>query len=207
MQSAGVTHNTSSQASAATGKPPSIDAPPIADEILLEQLRLGNAASGEALAGRYVEPLMRYLTRLVGASLADELFQQTWLSVLDNMSHFDPAPGGGGFKAWLFRIATNKAHDLWRSRGREKSAMAGLRLVADSEFPQAAGRLEAADEDKKLQRALQCLPPVQREVLLLRYYSGLKFTEVARMLGCPLNTALGRAHKGLLKLRQLMGEP
>ena len=48
------------------------------------------------------------------------------------------------------------------------------------------------------------LPESQRQVLLLRYYSNLKFVEIADMLGCPLNTALGRMHKAVLKLRVLM---
>jgi RNA polymerase sigma-70 factor (ECF subfamily) len=57
----------------------------------------------------------------------------------------------------------------------------------------------------KLQQALQQLPENQRQVLLLRFYSDMKFVEIAEVLGCPLNTALGRVHKAILKLRQLMG--
>jgi RNA polymerase sigma-70 factor (ECF subfamily) len=41
-------------------------------------------------------------------------------------------------------------------------------------------------------------------VLLLRYYSDLKFVEIAELLGCPLNTALGRMHKAMIRLRQSM---
>ena len=48
------------------------------------------------------------------------------------------------------------------------------------------------------------LPEGQRQVLMLRYYSNLKFVEIAQIVGCPLNTALGRMHKAVLKLRQLM---
>jgi RNA polymerase sigma-70 factor (ECF subfamily) len=43
-------------------------------------------------------------------------------------------------------------------------------------------------------------------VLVLRYYSNLKFVEIAEMLGCPLNTALGRMHKAMLKLKELMAD-
>jgi DNA-directed RNA polymerase specialized sigma24 family protein len=43
-------------------------------------------------------------------------------------------------------------------------------------------------------------------VLLLRYYGNMKFIEIAKLLGCPLNTALGRMHKATIKLRQLMAE-
>ena len=40
--------------------------------------------------------------------------------------------------------------------------------------------------------------------MMLRYYSNLKFVEIAELLGCPLNTALGRMHKATMKLKQLM---
>ena len=110
----------------------------------------------------------------------------------------------GGFKAWLFRIATNKANDLWRSKGREKTAKEGLKLVTEEEGPEASFRMEGTEQEQKLRRAIEALPENQKQVLLLRYYSGLKFIEIAEMLGCPLNTALGRMHKAMLKLKQMM---
>ena len=195
----------------------------ISDEALVQRLRDGDVAAGETLVARHHAALMRYLQRLVGAEAAEELHQQTWLSVLDHVDRFDPAVGAntggaarpnsgaaggtaGGFKAWLFRIATNKANDLWRSRGREKSAKEGLKLVTDQTLPDAGFRMEGTEQDEKLRKAIDKLPENQKQVLMLRYYSNLKFVEIAEMLGCPLNTALGRMHKAILKLRQVMGE-
>ena len=178
----------------------------VGDDVLVKRLRGGDADAGEALARRYYEPLMRYLQRLAGPQAAEELHQQTWLSVLDHLDRFDPATAGGGFKAWLFRIATNKANDHWRSRGREKVAKDGLRLVTDELQPAAGQRLEGAEQEERLRRAIELLPEPQRQVLVLRYYSNLKFVEIAEILGCPLNTALGRVHKALIKLRQLMAD-
>ena len=181
----------------------------VADEVLVRRFRDGDMSAGDLLVARYHAPLMRYLQRLVGAEAAEELHQQAWLSVLDHVDRFDPAvvgAGGGGFKAWLFRIATNKANDLWRSRGRDKVIKEGLKLVTEQTLPDAAHRLEGTELDEKLRRAMDRLPENQRQVLLLRYYSDLKFVEIAEMLGCPLNTALGRVHKAILKLRQVMEE-
>lgn len=176
------------------------------DEVLVQRLRDGEATAGEVLARRYYEPLTRYLQRLAGSQAAEELHQQTWLSVLDHLDRFDPTTAGGGFKAWLFRIATNKANDHWRSRGRERVAKEGLRLVTRELHPAAGQRLEGAEQEERLRRAIELLPEAQRQVLVLRYYSNLKFVEIAQILGCPLNTALGRVHKALIKLRQLMAE-
>lgn len=180
--------------------------PVVTDEALLERLRAGEAVAGDALVKRYCQPLMRYLQRVAGEQMAEELHQQTWLSVLDHVEKFDPASSGGGFKAWVFRIATNKANDFWRSRGRERAAKEGLRLVAEEEAPAAEQRLEGSEQAEKLKRAIQQLPEAQRQVLMLRYYSNLKFVEIAQILGCPLNTALGRMHKAILKLKDLMSE-
>jgi RNA polymerase sigma factor (sigma-70 family) len=194
------------------GKSP---APPVSpplspsDEELIALLRDGTPSAGETLVKRYCQPLMRYLQRIVGSDhLAEELHQQTWLSVLEHIDKFDAkldgASASGGFKAWLFRIATNKANDHWRSAGREKFAKEGLKLVGDETMPDAAHRLEGTEQEQKLRSAIEKLPEVQRQVLMLRYYSNLKFVEIADLMGCPLNTALGRMHKAVLKLRQLM---
>src|SRR5271163_797851 len=105
-------------------QPPAV----VSDETLVDRLRAGEASAGQELVHRHCRSLLRYLQRLVGSDeLAEELHQQTWLSVLDHLDRFDAkgkssatAPPGGGFKAWLYRIATNKANDYWRHRNRDK---------------------------------------------------------------------------------------
>ena len=183
-------------------------APALSDEVLLHRMRDGKASAGEELVGRYYVPLIRYLQRLTGsAALAEEIHQQTWLSVLEHLDKFDASGKSGatsGFKSWLFRIATNKANDHWRSAGREKAAKDGLRLVTDEALPAADHRMEASEQEVKLQAAIRLLPENQRQVLLLRYYSNLKFVEIAEVVGCPLNTALGRMHKAMIRLKELM---
>jgi RNA polymerase sigma-70 factor (ECF subfamily) len=180
---------------------------PVTDEELVRRLRDGDDWAGEDLAKRHCSSLLRFLQRLVRSDqLAEELHQQTWTSALENLDKFEVTSGSGGFKAWLYRIATNKAHDHWRSRGREIKAKEGLRLVIEETVPDAAHRVEGAEAEAKLRAAMELLPQSQKEVLLLRYYANLKFVEIAQMLGCPLNTALGRMHKAMIRLRQLLAE-
>jgi RNA polymerase sigma-70 factor (ECF subfamily) len=183
---------------------------PGSDEVLLAGLRDGDVSAGDALIARYASPLLRYLQRLAGPELAEELHQQTWLSVLDHVGRFQSGGdgtvvgNGGGFKAWLFRIATNKANDVWRSRGREHNAKEALKRILDRSSPGAGASIETSEQNQKLAAALEMLPREQREALVLRFYSSMKFTEIARVVGCPVNTALTRVHKGILKLRQMM---
>jgi RNA polymerase sigma factor (sigma-70 family) len=184
------------------------DAAPVSDETLMRRLRDGDERAGDELATRHGDALMRYLQRLVRSDhLAEELHQQTWASALEHLDRFDLTSSGGGFKAWLYRIATNKAHDHWRARGREKSVMQNLTLIDEQTAPDASHRLEGAEAEAKLRIAIELLPENQKQVLLLRYYGNLKFVEIAQMLGCPLNTALGRMHKAMIRLRELLAEP
>ena len=181
---------------------------PVSDESLVRRLLAGDEWAGEDLARRHCSSLLRYLQRLVRSEqIAEELHQQTWTSVLESLEKFDLTSSSGGFKAWLYRIATNKAHDHWRSQGREKKVKAGLRLITDELAPDASHRMEGAEAEKKLRAAIELLPDNQKEILLLRYYANLRFVEIAQMLGCPLNTALGRMHKAMIRLRQLLAEP
>jgi len=196
-----VGHNVMPLQALSAQSPPAETVP---DELLVRQLRDGDPSAGEVLVKRYAPALLRYLQRLARSEhLAEELHQQTWLAVLDNLARFDEK-SAGGFKAWLFRIATNKANDVWRSRGRERAMKDGLRYVSEEVHPDASFRIETSEEDRKLALAIDQLPAAQRQVLMLRYYSELKFVEIAQILGCPLNTALGRMHKAILKLRELM---
>jgi RNA polymerase sigma-70 factor (ECF subfamily) len=147
--------------------------------------------------------LQRYLQRLVSSDqLAEDLYQQTWLSVLDHLDRFDSA--GAGFKAWLYRIATNKANDHWRGQVRQKKAREQMQWMPQEPEADASMPSDDAEQAIKLRAAIDRLPENQRQVLLMRYYSGLKFTDIADALGCPLNTALGRMHKAMNKLRELM---
>lgn len=177
------------------------------DERLVESLRRGTQSAGDELVRRYHEPLLRFLGRMVGSdTLAEELLQQTWLSALEHLDQFRPNEGGPGFKAWLFRIATNKVNDLWRSRGREKTAHEGLRLVRDIETHDASVPTTREEDIERLRLAIEQLPEAQRQVVVMRYFGDLKFVEIAEALGCPLNTALGRMHKAMLKLKTLMND-
>jgi RNA polymerase sigma-70 factor (ECF subfamily) len=179
----------------------------VSDESLVARLCQGEEQAGEELARRHSKALVRYLRRLTSSDhAAEELHQQTWSSVLEHLDRFDSSLCPGGFKAWLYRIATNKANDQWRWRGREKAARAGLRLVSDDAAPDASHRMDQAEQCQKLRAAIEKLPENQKQVLLLRYYSNLKFAQIAEMLGCPLNTALGRMHKAMLRLKQLMSD-
>src|SRR4051812_14067424 len=138
------------------------------DAQLIGRWRAGESAAAEVLVARYAQPLLKYLRRLAGSDhAAEELHQQTWLSIVEHLEKFDPTSSPGGFKSWLYRIATNKANDVWRSHGRERAAKEGMRLVSEIEAPDASTRLTGDEQADRLLRAIEQLPEQQRQVLLL----------------------------------------
>jgi RNA polymerase sigma-70 factor (ECF subfamily) len=176
-----------------------------ADATLVRRLRDGDATAGDELVDRYTPMLLGYLKRLARGNrqVADDLHQATWLSVLEHLDQFDPDGGGPGFKPWLFRIATNKAHDHFRRLGRESrrvDAVAHDPTLRRNDPDEADAASLVHEEQARVRAAVDRLPDAQRQVVELRCYGGLKFQEIADTLGCPLNTALGRMHKATKKL-------
>ena len=187
----------------------------LAEPALVERLLAGDGDAADALVRRHTRPLMAYLRRLSGDSgVAEELHQATWLSALEHLGQFKPQPGldpTAGFKPWLYRIATNKAHDHFRRGGRQRERQDRLSndpsyRPVDNGAADAGGDLDRQEQAQRLREAVDGLPGPQRDVVLLRFYGGLKFVEIAEAVGCPLNTALGRMHKAINKLRAHFGD-
>lgn len=183
------------------------------DGVLVRRLLDGDANAGDALVDRHTAALLGYLRKLCrNDATAEELHQATWLSVMENLDRFDPVTAtgdGNGFKAWIFRIATNKANDHFRRgrRDRDRRVKIGRDPTLGPPVPEAPNAfLEHSEQARDLRAAIDALPEAQREVVLLRYFGGLKFIEIAETVGCPLNTALGRMHKAMNKLKAALGE-
>lgn len=172
------------------------------DEELMLRFRQGEPMAFDELLARYKTPLYRTLWRLTAdRALAEDLFQETWLRVIRHAGEFDPAQK---FSAWLFRIGRNLATDAWRRRG----ARAETALAEDHPDPQPGPEhaLLRREQAAAVSRAMQLLPPEQREVFVLRETGGRSFQEIAQITGAPLNTVLGRMHLAVGKLRAALAE-
>lgn len=133
-------------------------------------------------------------------TLAEEVVQDTFLALWRRPGAFDPARGN--LRTFLMGIARNKAVDLVRkeqSLRRTREALAAD--VGSTPEPEADLGLEERDE---VRGALAQLSELQREALVLAYFGGRTYREVATELGVPEGTAKARLRDGLTKLRELM---
>ncbi|MEM1011917.1 MAG: RNA polymerase sigma factor [Planctomycetota bacterium] len=182
------------------------------DDQLVAALKAGDSSAADQLVDRHTPALLGYLRRIArgDASLAEDLHQATWLSVLEHLDQFDESAAGPGFKPWLFRIATNKAHDHFRRTGRERrrvDRVANDPTLTPDDAEAADADVLRAEQAEAIRHLVLELPDPQRRVVELRCFAGLTFKEIADTLDCPLNTALGRMHKAVKKLRLAMESP
>jgi RNA polymerase sigma-70 factor (ECF subfamily) len=159
------------------------------------------------LVERYQYRLTRYLVYLTGRrESVEDLTQETWLRVLDRGSQYD---GRGRFEAWLFSIARNRATDYLRNRhnvsldtpdpaGAENCHSGNLAASEHSSPFLAAARSQDA---VRLAAAMDCLAPIYREALLLRFQEDLSLQEIAKVVGASVPTVSSRIQRGIGLLR------
>jgi RNA polymerase sigma-70 factor (ECF subfamily) len=165
----------------------------------------------DELIGRYQFRLPRYLWTLTGnRAVAEDLFQETWIRVLEKSHLYNPQ---WRFETWLFSIARNLAIDLLRQRQPESldALLSPGNEGAPREWPdcESATPLEAAaagEQAENIKHVLRRLPAEAREVLVLRFQEDLDLSEIAEVVKAPLSTVKSRLYRGLEALRNLLEE-
>jgi RNA polymerase sigma-70 factor (ECF subfamily) len=160
-------------------------------------------AAFERLYDEQFEAVFRYvLLRTGSVAEAEDLTSQTFFKALRGFwrMRWTGAPPS----AWLFRIATNEVNSHFRRRRRrarwEAAPPTGREPVA-REVESAQERLERDELFRELARALGGLAPDEQALVVLRYFEGKSFSEIARILGRREGTLAMRTHRALGKLR------
>jgi RNA polymerase sigma-70 factor, ECF subfamily len=105
----------------------------------------------------------------------------------------------GAFRAWLYRIARDRAFGKLRKKRRE-SSLDGEEPIAEA----AADDEFSAEDAAQIHAALDRIPAEQREVLVLRFLEEMSYDEIARVVGCQLGTVRSRIHYGKRALRRIL---
>ena len=163
----------------------------------------------DRLIEQYQHRLFRYLMYLAGdRALAEDLFQETWLRVLEHGQLYD---GKSPFETWLFAIARHLLIDWLRHkspasldslREPQEGGAAFEPVAAEaSAYEVLAGR----EQEVQVAAAVAAVPAVYREVLMLRFQEDLKLEEIAAVVEAPLSTVKSRLYRGLGALKQQLG--
>ncbi len=163
----------------------------------------------DALADFYDRwmPTVRGLAqRILGeAADTDEVVEEVFWQVWQQAERFDVARGR--VAVWLLTIARSRSLDRVRSRQRRRNEVSDTLDDGSSRLDQMATEASAdpgefADQRARVAAALQLLPPDQRDVVLLAYFSGLSQAEIAERLQLPLGTVKTRTRLAFAKLRE-----
>ncbi len=199
--------------------------PDPADDALMAAFANGDARAFEQLYARHQAGLYRFIRRLLGSALnaqTDEVFQDTWLRVVQARTRWQPL--GASFRTWLFTLAHHRVVDLLRRSGREVSVdgfdgddgapwePAADASAAWQHWPAPAAAASHTEElafwrraGEQLLGCLDQLPLPQRTTFLLHHDDGFALDEVARTLEVGFETAKTRLRYAMSKLRTCMG--
>ena len=165
----------------------------------------------DKLISRYQYRLPRYLWTLTGSrESAEDLFQETWVRVLERGHLYNPR---WRFEGWLFSIARNLAIDLLRRR--QPESLEALLYPGDEGAARPEPKHESAtpfeamaagEEAERVRDVLRRLPPDAREVLVLRFQEEMDLSEIAEVVKAPLSTVKSRLYRSLEALRHLLEE-
>ena len=173
------------------------------DEELIEACRAGESSAFDLLVARWEHKIRGAAWRVLGSEEeAREVAQEALVKAYQGLAGFKSE---ARFSSWLYQIAIN----LCRDRLRRRKTRATLSLeelersgpVLVERGPGAQEELIRKDLASAVRRAIEELPPEQREVVILKEYQGLTFLEVAQALDAPVSTVKTRLYRGLSQLK------
>ncbi|HXY11109.1 MAG TPA: sigma-70 family RNA polymerase sigma factor [Terriglobales bacterium] len=154
----------------------------------------------DRLIEQYQHRLLRYLVYLAGnRELAEDLFQETWIRVLERGHQYD---GRHEFITWLYAVARNLTFDYLRKK--RPVSLDGLiegeehtpAEPADTR-PLAWEVVAQHEQAERISAALVSIPADYRETVVLRFHDGLALEEIATVTGAPVGTVKSRLYRGL----------
>ncbi len=175
--------------------------------LIAASLKGDTAAFGE-LVRRYQDRLYNTVYRLLdNADDAQDVVQDAFLNAYQSLDGFK---GDSQFFTWLYRIAVNTAISHKRKQRLTLSIDAGrngetrVEPLDPSEASRPGHALEQAEEERRVQRALNRLSAEHRAVLILKDMEGQKYEVMAEVLGVPIGTIRSRLHRARSELRELL---
>jgi RNA polymerase sigma factor, sigma-70 family len=183
----------------------------LSDQKLLNSYLSGDQRAISKLIERYSSRVRDYINMMVkDRDVADDIFQETFIKavrVIDDGRYTD----NGKFLSWILRIAHNQVIDHFRAQKQSRQvteAEAGYDVLGTLRFAERTveDELVSSQIENDVRRLVELLPDEQREVVMMRYYGGLSFKEIAEQTDVSINTALGRMRYALINLRRMIKE-
>lgn len=172
--------------------------PPDAD--LIGRWRDGDEGAAAELVRRHAPALARYLSGAGAGDDVDDLVQEAFFRAFRRI---DSYRGTASFRTWLLAIGSNALKDMRRRYLRRPVVALDDRDVVDDGSDPHAATVER-DLEERLRAGVQSLPPMQRDVFLLRAQQGLEYEEIAEGLGTSVGAARVHYHHAVRRLKKVI---
>lgn len=180
------------------------------DQELIKGYLSGNESSLEIIINRHKNKVYSYILMVVKSpQIADDLFQDTFIKVINTLKS-GSYNEEGKFIHWVMRIAHNLVIDYFRKKKRfpvkENSADKDTFELLNIKTESIEDILIMDQIHKDLRALIEHLPEEQKQVLIMRHYTGMSFKDIAEETNVSINTALGRMRYAILNIRRLVEE-
>jgi RNA polymerase sigma-70 factor (ECF subfamily) len=177
------------------------------DRELIERIARRDEEAFRGLFGRYAPMALALARRVVRQPfLAEEVVQEAFLAVWRDPDRFDQRRGS--VRTWLMGMVHHRAVDAVRREGSQRRRVEESRrsdpIVIPDHAEDVVEQVGAPQEREAVRRALDELPPEQRQVIELMYFEGRSQSQIAERLGLPLGTVKSRTLLGMRRLRSSM---
>jgi RNA polymerase sigma-70 factor (ECF subfamily) len=173
---------------------------------LIRECLAGRTEAFGELVIRYQDRLFNALSGILGSPEdARDVAQDAFVQAFQKLKTFR---GQSAFYSWLFRIALNAAASQKRRTRRKPASIDSTRDQSANDPPDRRAdaapshALEVDERRTAVQNALAQLPAEFRVPLVLKEIDGLKYHEIAVIIGCPVGTVRSRIHRARSELRQ-----
>lgn len=168
------------------------------DNELIRAYQQGDSESFKGLYARYRDRVFFYALALCrDEHAAEEAVQEAFMEFLQRIGAYEPT---GSFKSYLFSTVRCRVVDGLRKKGARREVLQAEALDL-FENPGKGGSFQEGEESGIMSRALLGLPGEQREVVVLKVYDEMTFSEIARVTKVSENTAASRYRYALDKLK------
>lgn len=173
-------------------------------EVLLEEIKKGNESAMELLVKKNYHMVQNFIYRFIGDyNLSYDMTQEVFIKMMKNIKIYNKKDGK--FESWLLKIASNHCKDYFRSSSfKQRSQNQNIDDFEIQSDKSVIDILEKNEKRKEVKAAIEKLPIMQREAIILKYYHELKIREICDITGDNENTIKSRLFNGIKNLKKTL---
>lgn len=171
-------------------------------EELLEEIKKGNESAMELIVINNYHMVQNFIYRFIGDyNLSYDMTQEVFIKMMKDINGYNKRKGK--FESWLLKIASNHCKDYFRSNSfKQRSQNQNIDDLEIQSDKSVIDIFEKNEKRKEVKEAIEKLPVMQKEAIILKYYHELKIREICDITGHNENTIKSRLFNGMKNLKK-----